>query len=184
MSENARKENQAVVKPGNGDKIYLSGPVTDYETGQPAVGFARKFLRAERRLGRHGYETVNPCRFAVAHPLIYKLLGLTWKGWRPSLDPKISYRRALVYDLWRLTKCDVIYMLDGYYRSGGARVERKLAQALGLPVMYEHIEMQQHLTDEEKRERKRQKRQRQKARRAAEKAEREKEAVRPLGAEW
>lgn len=156
------------------DRIYLSGAITDLETGEPMVGFARKFLRAESRLKRQGQRVVNPCRFLVAHRWVYRLLGLTWRGWRPRLSAKVAYRRVLVYDLWRLSHCDAICMLPGYYHSNGARAERKMAMALGMPVMYETVEVAKLVTDEERRKRKQQKRRRQKARRRAEEEQKKK----------
>lgn len=89
-------------------KVYISGPMTGiphYNRG--AFLFAEFILRAE------GYEVVNPWRLGEV------------EGWG-----HFDYMRR---DLAALADCDGIYMLPGWWRSRGAKVEWFVARvAMGL----------------------------------------------------
>lgn len=88
-------------------KVYISGPITGAEFGNR---FA--FMAARCGLELCGYEVVDPSDV--------KLDGdATWA----------DYMRA---DLKLLLDCDYIYMLDGWEDSKGARLERELAENLGI----------------------------------------------------
>lgn len=98
-------------------RVYLSGPMT----GLTGEEIRRLFGAAARRLRGEGYTVVSPAEFAVCRwPWLYRLLG---------------YRLTLLYDLWRLSRCDAVAMLDGWQQSRGALAERQLALSLGMEVM-------------------------------------------------
>lgn len=40
-------------------------------------------------------------------------------------------------DICRLTLCDSIFMLKGWWRSKGARLERHIAKVLGMKIIYQ-----------------------------------------------
>ena len=89
-------------------RIYISGPIK----GVP--GYYERFESAERRIRRLGHYPVNPAR----HP------------------DGLSLREYMRMDIYDLTICDAILMLPGWEQSGGASVERYLAEYLGMRIFY------------------------------------------------
>ena len=99
-------------------RIYISGRMS----GVPRHIYKEQFLQAEERLKGLGYDVVNPCgTFAY---LLHKVFG---------------YYAVLAYDLWRLSRCDAIFMLDGWKESRGARIERAAALADRRRVLLEEM---------------------------------------------
>lgn len=95
-------------------KIYISGKITDYPD------YMDRFLKAEQYLRNEGYdEVVNPARIMANFP---------------ASTPYVDY---IVMSLRLLDDCDAIYMLDNFYESYGARVERLYAMGRGMEVLYE-----------------------------------------------
>jgi len=89
-------------------RVYISGPMT----GIPDYN-KRAFLMAEVVLRLHDYEVVNPWRLGEV------------PGWG-----HFDYMRR---DLAALATCDAIYMLPGWLRSRGAKVEWFVARvAMGM----------------------------------------------------
>ena len=75
----------------------------------PREEYMAHFAKAEKELRDAGYATVNPARFLVCKfEWLYRLLG---------------YRLTLLYDLWRLSCCDLIYKIPGWQESHGAQIE-------------------------------------------------------------
>ena len=90
-------------------KVYISGKIS----GLPREQYLSIFHKAEKELGSLGYWVVNPCRFAPCKYIwLYKLIG---------------YTLTLLYDLWRLSRCDRIYKIPGWKESKGAMVEGAFA---------------------------------------------------------
>ncbi len=90
-------------------KVYVSGPMTGIEHfNHPAFEAACEILRLA------GYEAESP-------------------HWAPELESWEAYMR---HDLALLLGCDAIALLPGWEHSRGARLERLVAEALGLPVWY------------------------------------------------
>jgi hypothetical protein len=90
-------------------KLYISGPMT----GLP--DYNRPAFHAEAaRLRALGFEVENPAEVKLEG-------GATW----------LQYMRI---DLKMLLDCDAIVMLEGWHRSLGANIERRLAVSLGLKV--------------------------------------------------
>ncbi|GMA52595.1 hypothetical protein GCM10025857_40110 [Alicyclobacillus contaminans] len=92
-------------------KIYISGPMTGLpEYNFPAFNRTASFLRSL------GIEVINPAE------------GVT------ELDKPWDWymRRALRL----LLDADMVLMLPGWQQSPGARLERDVAQRLGMPVSY------------------------------------------------
>ena len=90
-------------------KVYISGRISDL----PREQYMTMFSIAEQMLRKKGYEPVNPTRFFMCKYIwLYRLLG---------------YRLTLLYDLWRLMRCDLIYKLPGWRESRGANIESCIA---------------------------------------------------------
>ena len=86
-------------------KCYISGKMS----GVQRAVYLERFGKAEELVREAGYQPVNPCRFAVCRwPWLYKLVG---------------YRLTLLYDLWRLSQCDRIYLIPTWEQSTGAKIE-------------------------------------------------------------
>ena len=95
-------------------------------TGLTRREYLRRFAVAEVALKRLGYEPVNPARFVVCKPWLFRLLG---------------YRLALIYDLWRLSQCDAVTYLPNWTASGGANVEHRYATSVGIPELPEQLKV-------------------------------------------
>lgn len=96
------------------EKVYLSGKIS----GRERADYLKDFEDAETLARSYGYEVCNPtkalpCRFLW----IYRLLG---------------YTIVLLYDLWLLSRCDYIYMIDGWESSKGATLELTAAGTFGV----------------------------------------------------
>ena len=90
-------------------KVYISGRISDL----PREQYMKMFSIAEDMLRKKGYKPVNPTRFFTCKYIwLYKLLG---------------YRLTLLYDLWRLMRCDMIYKIPGWRDSRGANIESCVA---------------------------------------------------------
>jgi hypothetical protein len=90
--------------------IYISGPMTGYEN------FNREaFMEAEKKLVSE-YIVINPAK--------NKIEDGEW----------IDYMRM---DIRQLMDADCIYMLKGWVKSKGARLEKHIAVELGLEMNYQ-----------------------------------------------
>ena len=95
-------------------KVYISGKITDNPN------YTADFEAAESALKIAGFQPVNPAEEHLPD-------GATWA----------DYMR---HDIKLLCDCDAIYMLNGWRESAGARIEHKLAQELGIEIIYERKE--------------------------------------------
>jgi hypothetical protein len=92
-------------------RIYISGSITrdpDYRA---------HFAKAEEKLRRQGLHVFNPAK--------------------NEADPNKTWKDYMKYDIWQLLTCSAIYMLKGWRRSKGARLEYRIAKALDLVIMKE-----------------------------------------------
>ena len=96
---------------------YLSGPMT----GLPGQNYAA-FAAAAERLRAQGVQVISPHEITP-----------------PGAGPW-SWAQHMRVDLAALMTCDVIVMLPGWETSRGARLEKTVAEALGLVVDYRLIE--------------------------------------------
>jgi hypothetical protein len=91
------------------ETIYISGPIKGINN--PKGIFDNK----QKQLEKLGYQVTNP-------------FNLLETG---------TYEEFMRYDIRALTFCDSIYMMKGWEKSKGANIELKVAQAIGLKMLYE-----------------------------------------------
>ncbi len=93
-------------------KIYISGKITGlaHETAYA------NFELAEKVLESLGYEPINPMK-------------------KVSEQEGKTYKEYMLEDIELLWDCAGIFMLDNWKDSRGARIERFIAEELGLEVM-------------------------------------------------
>lgn len=99
-----------IARHGRNARVYISGPMSGLEREH----YLEIFKRAEQSLRAQGYtKVVNPIRvWACRWPWLYRIVG---------------YRLTLLYDLWLLMRCDLIYKLPGWQQSRGANIESCVA---------------------------------------------------------
>lgn len=95
-------------------KVYLSGRISDLTREQ----YMQMFSIAEDMLKKKNYKVKNPSRFWISrhYRWLVKLFG-----------EENAYRLTLLYDLWQLMKCDLIYKLPSWQQSRGANIESCVA---------------------------------------------------------
>ena len=104
----------------NGKTIYISLPITGHDE---AVQRA-KAGRISTMFYEMGYDTVvNP--FDV------------YDAWKTVYKREPTYSEIMEADLAELTKCDAIFMCNGWVESQGCRIERIQAFNNGQDIIYE-----------------------------------------------
>lgn len=96
-------------------KVYISGPISNDSS------YLIKFRRAETYLKKHGFEVVNPAKILSHFP------------------KNTEYVEYINMSLNLLDKCDVIYMLQDWPDSCGARIEYVYACHKNMSIMYQNI---------------------------------------------
>lgn len=95
--------------------IYIAGPMTGIEGyNYPAFNAAAALLREQ------GHTVVNPTEINAEH--------------LEPLHPWDFYMRRNVAEL---VKCNAIYLLEGWEKSKGARLEKEIAATLGMTLLRE-----------------------------------------------
>ena len=104
------------------NRVYISGPMTDRETGFVSEVNLQAFREAEKLLRELGYRRiVNPIRVWVCRwPWLYRIT-------ERAVGCDTAYYLTLLYDLWLLRQCDMIYKLPGWRDSRGANIESCVA---------------------------------------------------------
>lgn len=96
--------------------VYISGGMTGVKN------YEKHFNDAEYYLKSKGISCINP-------------LNISKDVERIILHPE--YGDYMREDIENLIRCSGIYMLKGWRRSKGARLERKIAKTIGLEILYE-----------------------------------------------
>lgn len=99
--------------------VYLSGRITGNKKWKEQFQEAEDFLL---KLGFEKEEICNPLHLAESVEKTIK-------------NP--SYMHYMTNDIKHLMRCTDIYMLRGWWRSKGARLERHIAKVLGLEIIYQ-----------------------------------------------
>lgn len=105
------EQTRVLLQPDRARVVYIAGPMT----GLPEYNFPAFNAAAERMRGE-GMVVYNP----ADHGLI----------------PGADWTDYLRFDLGNLVKCEAIYMLPGWSKSKGARLEHKLAKKLEFIIYY------------------------------------------------
>lgn len=99
-------------------KVYISGQMS----GLPREEYLARFAKAEELLKQEGYAVVNPARLLPSRwPWLYRMMG---------------YHLTLLYDLWHLSRCDLIYKIPGWKESHGANIESCWAYHQNIGLIY------------------------------------------------
>lgn len=128
--------------------IYISGSITNPDSGQPRDGWQKEFLEAEARLRAMGFSVINPVDIAQevddAFKWRYKYCGGPCNGHGEPLRPsRTDYIMACLQRMQLNHEAD---MLHGVYVIGdikaarishGVQMEIHLAELLGLPIYAE-----------------------------------------------
>lgn len=99
--------------------IYISGRIT----GNKSWRF--DFQKAEDYLvscGMSKHEIKNPLNMENEAEEVWK-------------NP--TYAQYMIHDIHELIFCNQIYMLRGWWRSKGARLEHHIAKVLGMKIIYQ-----------------------------------------------
>lgn len=105
-------------------KLFLIGPIShggtlQLEEVQINVG---RFIYYAKKLEGMGYTVIHE---AVA---------------RESEGSRVSWEAAMKRSIFRMLSCDAVYLLPGWTRSRGARLEVFLAGELGIPIISTPLE--------------------------------------------
>lgn len=110
MGEGTAPPPEPLQKPVH--RAYISGPIAGVED------FAENFAAAEGKLRAEGWDVINPARLNDCFP------GLPYGAYMNACLALLPY-------------ADAIVMLEGWEGSAGAKMEHRIAQGLGLPVLGE-----------------------------------------------
>ena len=97
-------------------KIYISGPIT----GREKEEYMEHFQKAEDHIRANGWLPVNPAKMQALLP-----------------EEETTHDEYMVVSLAELSICDGVYMLKGWKKSKGARIEMEAALQGGKFIMHE-----------------------------------------------
>lgn len=93
--------------------VYISGAITNNPNAKAQFDKAKETLLELNK----GYEPISPMDLQHNHD----------KSWKSHMKEDIS----------ALMQCDAIYMMVGWEKSIGAKIEHDLAQGLNYKIIYE-----------------------------------------------
>ncbi len=105
--------------------IYLSGKISD-NTLAGVKRNLKKFFVVEKRLKKKGYDVFNPADHEDAST--HSILGREDGTWEHYLSFDV---------IWIVTRRPMMYMMKGWEKSRGARLEHAVARRLNLFILYE-----------------------------------------------
>lgn len=105
-------------------KIYIAGPMTGYDDyNYPAFHDAFDHLNI---IWGDRYTVVSPAHDDQGRPVQ-----------PPATDATLGYDHYLRTAIAKLIDCQAIYLLTGWQNSTGARLELKIAHALGMGILHQ-----------------------------------------------
>lgn len=110
-------------------RVYISGPISGKENGNRSA-----FTHAERFLRAIGAYPENPHRIAPHHIRGASDECMGGNSTKGSEHGDGCYLRG---DIKRQAECDAIYMLEGWQKSPGARLELANAIQFGMDIFFE-----------------------------------------------
>jgi len=106
--------------PPRRPRLYVAGPMT----GLPGLNFPA-FIAATLQLRGLGFDVVNPVELNPG----------PGPADQHSAEYAAHWRQCMRVDIQALVQCDGVALLPGWERSRGAKLERLIADALGLRVL-------------------------------------------------
>lgn len=94
-------------------KVYIAGPISGKEQGN-----YESFKQAADRINSAGHKAVNP----------------HWLG----IKKGAPWNECMRHCIKAMAGCDMVFALDGWESSAGAKIEVDLAIKIGIPVIFEH----------------------------------------------
>lgn len=94
-------------------KLYISGPITGVDT------YKEKFAATEKSLRATGCKVINPAKVD------------------DIICDDSTYDEIMEVDLLLLKMCDGIFLLNGWNKSKGAKIELRKALELEMPIFME-----------------------------------------------
>ena len=100
-------------------KVYISGKMR----GMDEEESRRLFSEAQKQLEQQGFDAINP-----------------WNLEDEKMKVCQEWADFIIYDLYILKKCDMIFMLQNWHDSWGAQVEYAFANGHGIKVEYQKFQ--------------------------------------------
>lgn len=117
------------------ESVYISGPMTGYKKFNfPAFDATRDYCK---KLGWNVYSPADNDR--LVYPECEQTPGFPTGDLTipdPNKPEKYTFKDLLVWDVWAIGQSQGIVFLPGWQKSTGAGVERKVAEALKLELLY------------------------------------------------
>ena len=131
--------------------IYISGPISDPQTGQPRDGWQKDFLEAEAKLRGMGFNVINPVEIAKEVDDAFKWrfghFGGPCNGFGDADKPtRADYILACLQRMKMAHEADILH---GVYVIGkdtearqpiGVSMELQMATLLGIPIYGDDLE--------------------------------------------
>lgn len=102
-------------------KVYISGKITGLPINEVKIAFAS----AAEHLKSRGHDPINPLD--------------------NGLSDDMPWEKHMLEDIKMLFGCQAIYLLSTWYDSRGARIEKMIAETLGLKIMFEKSSIANYL---------------------------------------